>query len=32
MLYKPLKMQPVYKDYVWGGRRLKNEYGKADAP
>lgn len=32
MEYKPLKMQPVYKDYVWGGSRLKNEYGKADAP
>ena len=30
--YKPLKMQPCYKEYPWGGGRLKTEYGKSDAP
>jgi len=25
---KPLKMNPVFKDNIWGGDRLKNEYGK----
>lgn len=24
----PLKLQPAYKDYLWGGERLKAEYGK----
>ena len=24
----PLKMNPVFKDNLWGGNRLKNEYGK----
>lgn len=28
----PLKMHPCYKEYLWGGARLKNEYGKFDAP
>ena len=28
----PLKMRPCYKEYLWGGERLKNEYGKLDAP
>lgn len=28
MKYKPLKMQPVFKDYLWGGERLKQEFGK----
>lgn len=23
------KLKPAYKDYLWGGTRLKNEYGKA---
>jgi mannose-6-phosphate isomerase len=27
----PLKMKPVFKDYLWGGSRLKEEYGK-DTP
>lgn len=32
MNYLPLKMHPCYKEYLWGGTRLKKEYGKADAP
>lgn len=32
MKYSPLKMHPCYKEYLWGGTRLKNEYGKKDAP
>ncbi len=24
----PLKMKPIFKDYLWGGSRLKEEYGK----
>lgn len=28
----PLKMHPCYKEYLWGGTRLKSEYGKSDAP
>lgn len=24
----PLKLQPAFKDYLWGGERLKTEYGK----
>ena len=24
----PLKLQPAFKDYLWGGERLKAEYGK----
>lgn len=29
-MYEPLKMHPCYKDYLWGGNRLKKEFGKAD--
>ena len=32
MKYTPLKMKPCYKEYLWGGTRLKTEYGKVDAP
>ena len=32
MMYTPLKMRPCYKGYLWGGTRLKTEYGKWDAP
>jgi mannose-6-phosphate isomerase len=32
MGYIPLKMRPCYKEYLWGGTRLKTEFGKADAP
>ncbi|WP_294855011.1 type I phosphomannose isomerase catalytic subunit [uncultured Oscillibacter sp.] len=28
----PLKMHPCYKEYLWGGTRLKQEFSKADAP
>lgn len=27
MLY-PLKMQPAYKDYIWGGNRIREKFGK----
>lgn len=32
MSYYPLKMLPCYKEYLWGGTRLKKEYGKLSAP
>lgn len=33
MEYTPLKMQPAFKDYLWGGDRLKTEFGKqSDLP
>lgn len=32
MIIEPLRMQPCYKEYLWGGTRLKSEFGKADAP
>lgn len=32
MIYAPMKMTPCYKQYLWGGTRLKKEFGKADAP
>lgn len=32
MNYTPLRMRPCYKDYLWGGGRLKKEFHKADAP
>ncbi len=25
---KPLKLKPVYKDYIWGGEKLRVNYGK----
>ncbi len=31
-MLEPLKLRPVYKDYLWGGDRLKREYNKLDAP
>lgn len=30
--YFPLKLRPCYKQYLWGGDRLRREYGKSDAP
>lgn len=32
MTYIPLRLQPCYKEYLWGGSRLKREFHKADAP
>ncbi len=32
MNYRPLKVRPFYKEYLWGGERLKKEYRKVDAP
>lgn len=32
MTYMPLKMRPCFKDYLWGGTRLKKEFGKDNAP
>lgn len=31
-MYAPLKMTPVYQEYLWGGGRLEREFGKTDAP
>lgn len=28
--YKPFLLKPVLKDYLWGGRRLKDDYAKPD--
>lgn len=32
MDFEPLKLRPCYKEYLWGGERLKREYGKSSAP
>lgn len=32
MIYAPMKLRPCYKEYLWGGTRLKSEFGKTDAP
>ena len=26
----PMKTQPIFKDYLWGGTNLSKKYGKAD--
>ena len=26
--YDPVKLMPAFKDYLWGGERLKKEYNK----
>ena len=26
---KPIKLIPTFKDYIWGGNRLVNEYNKS---
>ena len=31
-MYGPLKLRPCYKEYLWGGARLKREFHKTDAP
>jgi mannose-6-phosphate isomerase len=28
----PLRFQPIYKKLIWGGEKLRKEYGKSDAP
>ena len=28
----PLTFEPVYKDYIWGGRRIPRKYERGDAP
>lgn len=28
----PMRLRPCYKEYLWGGERLKKEFGKKDAP
>ena len=28
----PLRLVPCYQSYLWGGQRLKTEFGRADAP
>ncbi|MCK4747725.1 MAG: class I mannose-6-phosphate isomerase [Bacteroidales bacterium] len=28
----PLRFQPIYKKLIWGGEKLREEYGKEDAP
>lgn len=30
--FMPMRLKPCYKEYLWGGDRLKNKYGKLDAP
>lgn len=30
--YEPLRIQPCYKEYLWGGNRLRREFHKMDAP
>lgn len=32
MIYAPMKIQPCYKQTLWGGTRLKREFHKLDAP
>lgn len=32
MNIQPLKLTPCYKEYLWGGTKLKKEFGKVDAP
>ncbi len=32
MTFVPLRLKPCYKDYLWGGKRLKKEFNKTDAP
>ncbi len=28
----PIRFQPIYKKLIWGGEKLREEYGKTDAP
>lgn len=31
-VYKPMKLFPCFKEYLWGGKRLRQEFGKKLAP
>ena len=31
-VYKPMKLSPCFKEYLWGGVKLRREFGKASAP
>lgn len=31
-MFYPIKLAPCYQNYLWGGDRLRTEYGKTDAP
>ena len=31
-MLEPLLFKPVYKDYLWGGTRIAERFGRADAP
>jgi mannose-6-phosphate isomerase len=28
----PIRLKPIYKSLIWGGEKLKEDYGKTDAP
>ncbi len=28
----PIRFKPIYKELIWGGEKLREEYGKSDAP
>ena len=28
----PILLKPCYRDYLWGGIRLRKEFGKSDGP
>lgn len=28
----PIRFKPIYKELIWGGEKLREEYGKTDAP
>lgn len=32
LVCEPIKLNPSYKDYLWGGSKLRTDFGKADAP
>ena len=32
MIVAPMKLRPCYKEYLWGGTKLKSEFGKRDGP
>ena len=32
MMYEPIKLTPFYREALWGGGRLRHEFGRIDAP